>query len=144
MFYHLHPNRTVNFKGSKCHGGAKSKQRLTVVFYCISDGSEKLRSWIIDSTLDNCAAHNVKDLGLSNVKVLFFLPNTTSHLQPFDQGIMWLFKTAFRTRLVRACIQNIETINELISWNILDAIRAIGAAWASVSPDHIKNCFDKD
>lgn len=38
--------------------------------------------------IDNCTAHKVPNL--KNVKVLFFPPNMTSHVQPMDMG-MYLF-----------------------------------------------------
>ncbi len=36
--------------------------------------------------VDNCSAH--PDLTLSNIKLVFFPPNTTSKLQPCDSGII--------------------------------------------------------
>lgn len=42
--------------------------------------------------LDNCSSHVVDESILTNVKVHFFPPNTTSHLQPCDAGIIWSFK----------------------------------------------------
>jgi len=43
VFYNLLPDRSLDFKGVKSHGGAKSKERLTVVFFCNATGSEKLK-----------------------------------------------------------------------------------------------------
>ncbi|XP_049837979.1 tigger transposable element-derived protein 6-like [Schistocerca gregaria] len=47
FFYNLFPNHTLGAKGDKCHGGARSEQRVTVVLCCNADGSEKFRPWII-------------------------------------------------------------------------------------------------
>ena len=47
VFFNMIPERTYNIKGQNCHGGEKSKQRVTVVLICNADGSEKLRPWII-------------------------------------------------------------------------------------------------
>ena len=47
LFYNLFPSRTLGIKGDKCHGGGRSKQRLTVVLVCNADGSDKHRPWVI-------------------------------------------------------------------------------------------------
>lgn len=47
MFFNLQPDRTLNIKGDRCHGGSKSKQRVTAVFCCNSTGTEKFKPWII-------------------------------------------------------------------------------------------------
>ena len=41
LFYKLMPNKTLQLKGEKCHGGKKSKERLTVLVTSNMDGSEK-------------------------------------------------------------------------------------------------------
>ena len=41
LFYKLMPNKTLQLKGEKCHGGKKSKERLTVLAKSNMDGSEK-------------------------------------------------------------------------------------------------------
>lgn len=144
FFYNLLPDRTLEFKGIKCHDGTKSKDRVTVVACCNADGSEKMPMWIIGQsknpcflsklncmllpceytyhrqsridassfhqwlinfqrkmacqdykvllTIDNCSAHKIHDLELKNVHVVFFPHNTTSHLQPLDQGITFSLK----------------------------------------------------
>ncbi|XP_011860197.1 PREDICTED: tigger transposable element-derived protein 6-like [Vollenhovia emeryi] len=195
IFFKLYPDRTLSFKGNKCHGGNKSKQRITAVFVCNSDGSEKLPAWIIRKskqprcfkhinlsiltcqythhqnswidavafrkwllkfnssmasqnrhillTLDNCTAHNVNNMELSNITTQFFPANTTSRLQPLDQGIIALIKKDYRKRLVRAAIQAIESQQKVCQWNILNAIRAIILAWNSVSAESIQKCFTK-
>lgn len=181
-------------KGENCHGGERSKQRLTVVLTCNSDGSEKLRPWIIGKsknprcfknidlslpcdythqknawidtvafrkwlikfnqtmvvkrrqvllTMDNCKAHDVSNLKLQNVRIQFLPPNTTSRVQPLDQGIIALLKRNYRKKLVRAAIAAAESNQEMKKWTVLDALRSIGSAWNSISPQQIKNCFIK-
>ena len=41
--------------------------------------------------INNCPAHPELN-GLTNIKLMFLPPNTTSHLQPCDQGIIKAFK----------------------------------------------------
>lgn len=47
VFYNLFLDRSLDFKGVKSHGSAKSKEKLTVVLCCNSTGSEKLKIWVI-------------------------------------------------------------------------------------------------
>ena len=47
--------------------------------------------------VDNCPAH--PPLEMTNVKVIFFPPNTTARLQPCDAGVIANFKTGYRKRL---------------------------------------------
>ncbi|UYV84853.1 TIGD4 [Cordylochernes scorpioides] len=51
--------------------------------------------------LDNCGAHPPDMQGLTNTRIAFLPPNTTSMLQPCDQGIIRNFKMIYRTRLMR-------------------------------------------
>jgi len=50
--------------------------------------------------VDNCAAHEKID-GLTNVELCFLPANTTSKLQPLDQGIIANFKVYFRKEVLR-------------------------------------------
>jgi len=40
LFYKLLPNRTLQFKGERCHGGKKRKERLTVALAVNMDGTK--------------------------------------------------------------------------------------------------------
>ena len=42
LFWRLLPDKTMAFKGDKCHGGKKSKERITLMVGANMDGSEKL------------------------------------------------------------------------------------------------------
>ncbi|XP_049845233.1 tigger transposable element-derived protein 6-like [Schistocerca gregaria] len=50
FFYNLFPNHTLGIKSDKCHGGAQSKQCVTVVLCCNADGSEKFRPRVISKS----------------------------------------------------------------------------------------------
>ena len=88
--------------------------------------------------LDNCSSH--VDLELSNIEIFFFPPNTTSIIQPLDQGIIKLLKDNYRfsihyihnnfrrmmlTRLVDCNenltneIKNIDLVDVFIGWSYL-------------------------
>lgn len=90
--------------------------------------------------LDNCSAHG-DFANLSAIKLEFLPANTTSKLQPADQGIIKCLKHAYRKRLVRQAIEEIENgVEHKI--NVLDAMRLISSSWEiNVSQSVIENCF---
>ncbi|CAE1257189.1 unnamed protein product [Acanthosepion pharaonis] len=59
--------------------------------------------------LDNATCHNLlPGTNLSNIKLSFMPPNTTSLIQPLDQGIIRSFKAYYRRELVRMQIAAID------------------------------------
>jgi len=93
--------------------------------------------------VDNCPAHP-KDVELEFLKVVFFPPNATSRLQPLDQGIIKVLKQAYRKKLVRRYVAEMdESIQQQrkVSLTILDTMHYISTAWSEMKPDVIKNCF---
>jgi hypothetical protein len=62
--------------------------------------------------IDNCPAHpNVK--GLKATKLIFLPPNTTSHTQPMDQGIIKNLKSHYRKQVILRQLQAAEQKEEL-------------------------------
>ena len=98
--------------------------------------------------LDNAGCHP-HDLNgkYSNVKVLFFPPNTTSKLQPLDLGIIQNFKVHYKRFLLRYILASIEVCTSASevagTINVLHAIRWILKAWKEVKPETICKCFQK-
>lgn len=62
MFYQLLPEKTLSFKGEKCSGGKKSKQRVTALLCVNLPGTHKLRPLIIGKSLKPRCFNNVKSL----------------------------------------------------------------------------------
>lgn len=95
--------------------------------------------------LDNATSHS--KLSLDNVKLIFLPPNTTSHSQPLDQGIIQNFKMIYRGFLVKRILTFIDSgysfqeIQKNIT--IANALIWIAAAWKKLSPNTIKKCFSK-
>jgi hypothetical protein len=77
------------------------------------------------------------------MKVLFFPPNTTSKVQPLDQGIIRSFKAHYRKRLVKHVISNCASAPspEQVVVSALDAAYWIGGAWKEVNESTIRNTF---
>lgn len=90
--------------------------------------------------VDNCPAHpDVKDL--ESIKLVFMPPNTSSRLQPMDQGVIHSLKSNYRHLLLMKMINSIDKKEENFTVNLLDAINLIHMAWQKVTQKTILNCF---
>ena len=95
--------------------------------------------------IDNCPAHP-KDVPLRNIELVYLPPNSTSKLQPLDQGIIKVVKQKYRKKLVQRHLKNMEAQlqdKNSTAVTILDAMHYIAAAWDAVEPKCIRNCFRK-
>lgn len=96
--------------------------------------------------VDNCSAHSS---GLSSrlqtINLQFLPPNCTSHVQPFDMGIIQNFKVHYRKRLLTSLISAIERHEPAtIHFNMLQCLRWARATWENdVTQSTIANCFRK-
>ena len=77
--------------------------------------------------------------------VLSWIPNTTSVLQPLDQGIIQVFKARYRKHLLKSVIAKIdsaETVSQLCKdVTVLDAIHWIYHVWTETQSDTIAKCL---
>ncbi|CAB3253269.1 unnamed protein product [Arctia plantaginis] len=89
--------------------------------------------------VNNCTAHNNMPK-LHNVTLLYLPANTTSKLQPMDQGIINNFKVYYRKEVVQYVLDSIEE-DKSPELNILQAMRFARKACFSVSKTTISNCF---
>ncbi|XP_033730921.1 tigger transposable element-derived protein 4-like [Pecten maximus] len=62
IFYRLLPDRTLDFKGTDCHGGKRSKERLTTLVCANMTGTEKLPLFIIGKSIKPRCFKNVSSL----------------------------------------------------------------------------------
>ena len=97
--------------------------------------------------LDNAPSHPHNLPNFSNVKLVFFPANTTSALQPLDQGIIQNVKVLYRKRLLQKVLDDIDTgltASELVkSVNVLNVITWVHSAVKSVKPQTVTKCFVK-
>ncbi|KAK3104668.1 hypothetical protein FSP39_007460 [Pinctada imbricata] len=97
--------------------------------------------------LDNTTSHSEMDL--SHVKLKFFPPNTTSHTQPMDQGIIQATKLKFRKKQLLHMIKTMDLHPSmsgpdlLKKTSVLDAIYWMNAAWNEVQTSTIEKCFSR-
>ena len=93
--------------------------------------------------IDNCRAHPTEIPNLSSIEIIFLPPNTTSKLQPMDQGVIRSLKAHYRTKLVRKFLTDIELKRELTRISLIDAMNYLVQSWEIVSKETITNCFKK-
>ena len=99
--------------------------------------------------VDNCTAHSHVST-LKNIQLEFFPPNTTSLIQPMDQGIKKNLKTLYRKELVHMTLAYIEenilnpsstAIDVSSKISILHAVSFVAKSWRAVKEATIINCF---
>lgn len=96
--------------------------------------------------LDNAPVHP-NDIELSNIELLFFPPNTSSLIQPLDQGIIKSFKDYYKKNLSTS--MNFDLSNNFTQeeWckkvDLYQAVVWIAKAFDSVKSKTISNCFAK-
>jgi hypothetical protein len=114
------------------------------VFSYIQKWDAKLRDQgrCIALTLDNFSAHYVTDYNPTNILMVFFEPNLTAWIQPLDAGIIRCMKAHYR-REQCACALDLDEAGEEEIWdmNQVESMRMAKAAWKSVSPATITNCW---
>ena len=97
--------------------------------------------------IDNAPSHIIDDSGYSNIKVQFLPPNTTSQIQPLDQGIIRVTKCHYRKMICELYLDGIE--NKLQAKQIMRDIDFVVAcqtlvkSWNLVTDDLITKCFTR-
>ena len=89
--------------------------------------------------MDNAPSHIIPET-LTHIRCEFLPPNTTSHLQPMDAGIISAFKAHYRRYLCRFHVDAIDA-GHTPKVEVSDAIRWTKLSWDEVTESSIKNCF---
>lgn len=92
--------------------------------------------------LDNCSAHHVEDVELTNVELKFLPPNCTSLVQPLDQGIINSVKCAYRKRVIDKLLLDLH-LKRPTKVDIYQAMEMLSASWTATSKETVVNCFRK-
>lgn len=69
LFFQCLPNKTLEFKGKKCHGVKVSKQRITIIPICNMSGSEKLPLIVIGKSKN---PHCFRKLNIGELPVDYY------------------------------------------------------------------------
>ena len=92
--------------------------------------------------IDNCRTHpHVEQL--NSIELIFLPPNTKSHTQPMDQGIIRALKAKYCSLAVRKLIATLEKKNPVPTISILSAMTMLEKVWNAVSTKTFTNCFKK-
>lgn len=97
--------------------------------------------------IDNAPCHVVlKDY--SNIRIQFLPPNTTSKMQPVDQGVLRMVKLYYRKLLAQLYLDGIEnndSAKDIMrkNLNLKVACDMVVKCWGKVKPSLIANCFRK-
>ena len=100
---------------------------------------------ILHSSFTICSAHP-RVQGLQSIKLIFFLPNTTSEIQPCDQGIIQALKVHYRKNMVKCLITSINSGSTAANFKITlwDGLQMLRRTWESFTDSTISNCFCKE
>uniref|UniRef100_H3B5D1 HTH CENPB-type domain-containing protein n=1 Tax=Latimeria chalumnae TaxID=7897 RepID=H3B5D1_LATCH len=97
--------------------------------------------------LGKCPAHPpAESLKASDrsIKVFYLPKNTTSKIQPFDQGIIVNFKKAYRKELVKELVASDNSITDhLKKYSMKDMMYLADKSWKSITRSYIENCWMK-
>lgn len=95
--------------------------------------------------LDNAPSHVVENY--SNIRIQFLPPNTTSKIQPMDQGVLRLVKCAYRSSLADMYLDGVENNEQakaiMKRFDLKVACDLVVSAWQRVKSSVIENCFSK-
>lgn len=88
--------------------------------------------------LDNAACH-AHGTQLTNIKLLYLPPNTTSKLQPLDHGVIKCFKMEYRQCALRYVIARMDGCESELSKKISvgDAVDWIKTSWKKINQEVI-------
>ncbi|KAG0441492.1 Tigger transposable element-derived protein 4 [Dictyocoela muelleri] len=93
--------------------------------------------------LDNASCHLIPHK-FKNIELIFLPKNTTSKVQPLDQGIIRSFKNKYKKYFLRKitfCNENIPSYKIGKKFKISDCIPLIIRSWNEISQNTIVNCF---
>ena len=88
--------------------------------------------------VDNCSAHKYSS-NLSNTVIKKFPVNTTSKLQPCDQGVIRSMKARYRARLAEFML----TADKTKEVDLYKGLMMLRAAWAEVTQEVVLNAWKK-
>uniref|UniRef100_H3ALF5 HTH CENPB-type domain-containing protein n=2 Tax=Latimeria chalumnae TaxID=7897 RepID=H3ALF5_LATCH len=104
------------------------------------DRDLRLQGWHCILLLDNASSHAVTGLQLTNLKLHFLPPCTTSSIQPLDSGIIRAFKAHYRRQLVQLYVNCAEEGNPQ-TVDLCQALQMIRLAWHNVTATTVMNCW---
>ena len=104
------------------------------------DFDKSMRGKKVALVLDGASSHF--NIQLENVNLFFLNPNTTTHCQPLDQGIIQQIKQRYRKKLL---FHQVSCFDKKIEFKISlkKAVEWLVLSWRSIEKGSISKCFAK-
>ena len=99
--------------------------------------------------LDNAPVHFIYETDIDNeIRVLLLPPNTTSLIQPMDQGVIQCFKMNYRKKFMRNILATYDDkkdsiLDRLQAFTLKECIFLISETWNKVSKSALANAWNK-
>lgn len=100
--------------------------------------------------IDNCSAHPDELSSCDgSVTCMFLPPNTTSLIQPMDQGVLQAMKNRYKRKLLQKviCAQDLDhtqSVKDIVKLHtVKDALYMVCDAWDEASPESIRKAYNK-
>ena len=98
--------------------------------------------------LDNAPSHQ-KKIQLTNVKMVFLTANTTSRLQPLDQGIIAAIQQLYKKSIVLSVLSKIDkgasitaaALSKTVA--VLNAIQWVSSVIKEIKGEPVRKCFTR-
>lgn len=92
--------------------------------------------------IDNAPSHIFDDSKFTNTKVVFLVPNMTSHIQPMDAGIIRAFKAHYRQLYILRALERFEDgCDNIYAIDQLEGMNIANEAWTYVTSKTVANCW---
>ena len=89
--------------------------------------------------LDNCTAHPDLSHINPNVKTMMLPPNTTSLIQPMDQGCIATAKAIYKKLTFQKAHETHETLADFLKdYDVLQAVKTFGRAWHQITKKNMR------
>lgn len=99
----------------------------------------------IDNAPSHPAAEQLKSAD-GNIFVKFLPPNTTSLIQPMDQGVIRSFKELYRGCLIKQCLLSVQKhtlLTFIKTITILDAVHLAARSWDNIKQTTLRRSWKK-
>ena len=94
--------------------------------------------------VDNCTGHPDLSHIDPNVKMMFLPPNTTSLIQPMDQGVIATLKALYKRITFEKAHETHNTLVEFYKdYDIFQAVTNFGIAWGMITQKNMKGVWKK-